>query len=665
MPYKRVEYKIICPICNIEYTVLPQAYFRKLKEVKYGNYCRSCRTKAQWDGMSNEEMKLSINKLTKASVDKFLLLDDNKKQELVIKRTNGTKKYWKNMSKGELKKKSKKRSEDRKKFINNLSEEELKIIGNNISKGKKLTNVNMSDDEKLSRKKIKQMEREQYWNNLSDNEKNKIIEILQNNTIRFWENITDEEMEIRRIKGSEWSNSIWNGMSEEERRYRLSTLREYHQRWLNNITLEELEIINQKKRNYYNNLSQDELDELSKKRNRSNNENNLFRKKFEERFVESYVSNKFHLIGEEGLVYNDIKHAWDYGIYSNENNELVMVVDLDGNFYHGDSLDYNGLHSKEEYDEKRYQSVPIGIKTSIIYESRFNKSFESMIKDLMLDYDEFINHQFKQCRMLDGIPYPRYTELELAKSYNQLDRMDCDSKYITNSTNTRIGDRIINHFHHSIYQAKRGDSKYSPYEAWYNDDLLKDIIKNRIIYVNTINPNKILQGFNISKVAQKVSVFSAGRAKLLINKYLSEFNEIFDPFSGFSGRMLGTISLGKRYIGQDISEIHVRESSQIVEFLKSIGVHKDVYLEQKNILQSSGRYECLFACPPYADKEQWLDVKPDKRNCDNWIDECISRFKCKRYLFVVDNTEKYKDYIVDEIVNKSHMNKNKEYVILI
>ena len=60
-----------------------------------------------------------------------------------------------------------------------------------------------------------------------------------------------------------------------------------------------------------------------------------------------------------------------------------------------------------------------------------------------------------------------------------------------------------------------------------------------------------------------------------------------------------------------------------------------------------------------------MDVPIDMRTCDDWIDLCLSNFKCQRYVFVVDHTEKYQDYIVDEITNKSHMNKNSEYVICI
>ena len=52
-------------------------------------------------------------------------------------------------------------------------------------------------------------------------------------------------------------------------------------------------------------------------------------------------------------------------------------------------------------------------------------------------------------------------------------------------------------------------------------------------------------------------------------------------------------------------------------------------------------------------------------DCDQWIDECIKRFNCKKYLFVVDKTEKYKENIVEEIKNNSHFGSKIEYVILI
>ena len=342
-----------------------------------------------------------------------------------------------------------------------------------------------------------------------------------------------------------------------------------------------------------------------------------------------------------------------------------MVVDLDGSYFHADNCDYDGIHSREEYDEKRFKSIPDGkIIPYVIQELNFEKSFQKMIKSVVMDYDNFIETAFQEYRSMP-FPNPQYSNDELIKSFNQLLKMNCNDKYHRDlSLNTRVGDRLIQHFHPSIYHAHT-KGNISPYDAWMDDKLLRKCIENRIMYQNYLNPSKILQGFNVAKIATKVSVFSAGRAKLLINKYLSQYDTIFDPFSGFSGRMLGTVSLDKRYIGQDISDIHVRESLKMIEFLKGCGYDIRATIVEADILSSTGEYPCLFTCPPYSDKEQWLDVLPSKRSCDDWIDICIERFKCSRYLFVVDNTIRYKDYIVDEIKNKSHLNKNSEYVIMI
>jgi hypothetical protein len=72
----------------------------------------------------------------------------------------------------------------------------------------------------------------------------------------------------------------------------------------------------------------------------------------------------------------------------------------------------------------------------------------------------------------------------------------------------------------------------------------------------------------------------------------------------------------------------------------------------------------FFTCSPYEDKEIWNENETIK-SCDEWIDLCLEKHKCKKYLFVVDKTEKYKNNIVEIIENKSHFGSNNEYVILI
>ena len=174
-----------------------------------------------------------------------------------------------------------------------------------------------------------------------------------------------------------------------------------------------------------------------------------------------------------------------------------------------------------------------------------------------------------------------------------------------------------------------------------------------------MDPSKILAGLNISKLCPRVSIFNPVLARYITNKYLGEYSTVFDPFSGFSGRLLGVCSTGKQYLGQDLNEHAVAEANHIIS---AFSLNAEIM--QKDILDSSGTYECLLTCPPYADKEIYNN-ETVFQSCDNWIDECIARFRCNRYVFVVDHTEKYKSHIAEELVAKSHFSDVHEYIVVI
>lgn len=220
----------------------------------------------------------------------------------------------------------------------------------------------------------------------------------------------------------------------------------------------------------------------------------------------------------------------------------------------------------------------------------------------------------------------------------------------------------IQYFHKSIYEATKLGKK-SPLEGWKDKELIFKSAINRLRYVGRCTPKDILQGFSVAGIAPKISVFKPAKATQLLNKYLKDVKEIFDPFSGFSGRLIGTCRAGKTYIGQDIHPGHIAESNQIAEYLEL----KNYTLKVQDILvDEGGEYEALFTCPPYGGKEHWNKNNDEiEKTCDEWIDICLEKYKCKKYLIVVDETEKYKDYIVDQIQNKSHFGTNFEKVLLI
>ncbi len=200
----------------------------------------------------------------------------------------------------------------------------------------------------------------------------------------------------------------------------------------------------------------------------------------------------------------------------------------------------------------------------------------------------------------------------------------------------------------------------APCDAWYDDEQLYKTIENRLKYKgDNLTPMDIVNGFSISKLAPKVSLFRPATAKYIIKKYLNNFDTIFDPCAGFSGRMLGACAANKKYIGYDINSITVEESNKLKNLLK---LDAEIYC--KDSLYIKETHECLFTCPPYGNKENWhQDI--EVLSADEWIETCLKNFKCKKYLFVVDKTDKYKNYIVDNISNKSHFANNSELVILI
>lgn len=322
--------------------------------------------------------------------------------------------------------------------------------------------------------------------------------------------------------------------------------------------------------------------------------------------------------------YNNIKHYYcpDFLI----NNQLYEIKGLQ--FFENDKMINPYDRSMDDLYEAKHQCM---IKNNVT---------------IITDCSEYINYVSK-----------KYT-----KDFIPLFKNNLEFPYINTDLHDTSDLGIIQHFHKSIYEASR-KNKPSPILAWQDKELIRRCALNRLKYVGSCKPSDILQGFNVTKIAAKISVFKPNLAKTLITKYLNDYTEIFDPFSGFSGRMIASESCNKKYIGQDIHEGHIKESNEIIKYKN----YTNSIVSVQDILTDTPKtYECLFTCPPYGGKEHWnKDNDEIEKSCDEWIDICLEKYNCKSYLFVVDKTEKYKDNIVETLENKSHLGKNNEYVIVI
>ena len=346
------------------------------------------------------------------------------------------------------------------------------------------------------------------------------------------------------------------------------------------------------------------------------------------KFQQHYVITKTSLI-----------HEFDFAVFLND--DLKYLIDADGVYYHGYTDDTYSYP-----DQYRMLLVPEGVNFIVVTEY----DWEQTLPEYLLTDVDYKQRLFEWCRSFE-FPYPVINNVE--DSFKSLLKSDID-KF---SMNARYGQRVIDKFHKSIWNAHKYSMK-SPYEAWQDDDLLKKCIDNRIIYKGSnLDPSKILYGFSAGKIAPKVSVFNPYLAKYLISKYLNDYDTIFDPCSGYSGRLLGAVSLNKHYVGQDLNKITVEETNDLIKYF-----NLDATVSCVDSLKTTGEYDCLFTCSPYRHKELW-GQDDYNMSCDEWITNLIQQYKCKDYLFVVDETTLYKDYIVEELTNKSHINSNKEYIV--
>ena len=177
-------------------------------------------------------------------------------------------------------------------------------------------------------------------------------------------------------------------------------------------------------------------------------------------------------------------------------------------------------------------------------------------------------------------------------------------------------------------------------------------------------------GLTTSGKYMNVGMFKPHAARYLASKYLNEFTEVFDPFSGFSGRLLGTIALGKKYIGRDLSYRVIDESRSLMDYASPIfeknGVIPQYDLDVADAATSSGEYESLLTCSPYGDIESWDGVAASNFSCDEWIDICLRNYICRRYVFVTDGSIcKYKQFVKETFTNTCHWGSNNELIVVI
>ena len=453
---------------------------------------------------------------------------------------------------------------------------------------------------------------------------------------------------------------------------------------------------------YFNKITE-KLEEINKKRNNTHHQNNSFHISTQEEQLKiwfqlafpnikfqysssNYPFNCDFYIPEKDL-YIEFMGTWTHGKHpfnQMDNNDIQLL-----NYWKNKNTKYyeNAIYTWTKLDVSKRE---IAKQNKLNYlelwsmneamqwikdnSTNLNFSFEDTLKfkfkHSIVNLKEFqiipeyeIKSYFENIFVPSDFPYPKITDSQIQ---NEIERLRSTKLF-----SDKLSSPIIRKHCPSIWSCESHGTK-SPIETWNdlksNVDLFSKLYSNRMKYIGKVNLNILREGLAITRISNKATYFKPTLAKRLIKTYLNDATEIFNPFNGFSGIMLGaTLGCDKKYIGQDLNKTFVKEANDIISNFNL----KNASVIQKDIFDSQGIYECLFCCPPYEDLERWNfddygNICLDKNlSCDEWIDVVLSRFKCGRYLFIVDSTIKYKDFIVETLTNSSHLEQNDEIVVLI
>jgi hypothetical protein len=175
------------------------------------------------------------------------------------------------------------------------------------------------------------------------------------------------------------------------------------------------------------------------------------------------------------------------------------------------------------------------------------------------------------------------------------------------------GLRLANSFHPEMWSV-RCKQAHSPSERFYCDIALRRVLRRALTIwpdrysVNPTNSRSMLRTF--SKTT-RVSNFRPVIAKSVIERYSRDGESVLDFSSGYSGRLLGCMTLDRSYLGIDPSRTQVRNSRKLLATVRRFMSLSGKYAIEsgcaEDLLPSLRRssFHLIFSSPPYFNLERY------------------------------------------------------------
>jgi hypothetical protein len=217
-----------------------------------------------------------------------------------------------------------------------------------------------------------------------------------------------------------------------------------------------------------------------------------------------------------------------------------------------------------------------------------------------------------------GFPYPKLSRQEILQEYRKLERVDTRAVIIGRRIiASTVGLGLANSFHPQMWQISSKGNLTSPLFHFHSDATLRKLLLRAVRFW----PNR--QCWSAYTIRNAFGIYSGGRvanfrptaARALIQTFSREHARVLDFCSGFGGRLLGSLSLNRQYIGIDASKKQVSGLNRMYRILKphAPGSAEIFHACAEDMLPGipTRSIDLVITSPPYFDLERY-SVTPEQ-----------------------------------------------------
>jgi SAM-dependent methyltransferase len=235
-----------------------------------------------------------------------------------------------------------------------------------------------------------------------------------------------------------------------------------------------------------------------------------------------------------------------------------------------------------------------------------------------------------------GFPYPHLSSKEIEREFQVVQRSNTTSLPVNVLPRGTAGLRLANFFHPQMWHAPSQWHRLSPVEFFNDDSRLREMLRRAPRFW----PNR--RCWNAQCVRSLFRIHSSGRvanfrplvARTVIERFSPREGRILDFCAGYGGRLLGSLSLPRHYVGIDASMKQVTGSRKMCRALQRLApgsaeLHQGCAEDLLPRIEADS-FDLVFSSPPFFDLERY-----GSEGGQSWVRYSVYEDWKQRFLGVV------------------------------